>query len=87
MFERNNILLRTNIKIKYKLKGYDENWKVLPDSTNRVVSYTNLPYGNYEFVVIGKNNSGVWGEESSQLKFSIASHYYETWYFYTALQY
>ncbi|MCW9016500.1 MAG: ATP-binding protein, partial [Kangiellaceae bacterium] len=75
----------TNIKIKFKLKGYDENWKVLPDSTNRVVSYTNLPYGKYEFVVLGTNNSGVWGAESSPLKFSIDSSYYETWYFYTTL--
>ncbi|TQV88475.1 ATP-binding protein [Aliikangiella coralliicola] len=71
-----------NIQLSYKLIGYDNDWKLLEDPTRRQVSYTNLPHGRYQFVVKGKNDSGVWGKESAPLSFSIEPYYYETWWFY-----
>ena len=74
-----------NIQLSYKLVGYDNEWKLLDDPTRRLVSYTNLPHGQYQFIVKGKNDSGVWGNESQPLSFFIEPYYYETWWFYTLI--
>ena len=71
-----------NSLLQYKLAGYDDDWKYLQDSTRRLATYTNLPHGDYQFIVKGTNNSGVWGEESIPFNFTIEPHYYETKLFY-----
>jgi signal transduction histidine kinase/DNA-binding response OmpR family regulator/ligand-binding sensor domain-containing protein len=37
-----------SIKYAYKLKGFDDEWKIVP-SDRRFASYSNLPSGNYTF--------------------------------------
>jgi two-component sensor histidine kinase len=64
---------------KYILKNFDENWS---DVTNlNYKSYTNLSDGDYEFIVIGSNNDGVWNEKGSVFLFSIATPFWKAWWF------
>lgn len=67
--------------LRYRLLGYDDQWKSLPDARQRTVFYTNLPPGHYLFEAQGANNAGVWSEDTADLPFDIRYHYYETWWF------
>ena len=67
--------------LQYQLTGYDKNW-VTPEAGARSVRYTNLPPGDYSFVVRGSNNDGVWSAANARLRFSIKSRFHETALFY-----
>ena len=71
-----------HIDIRYRLKGYDEDWRLLEDPHQRSATYTNLPAGRYVFEVIGTNNSGVSGRAAATQSFSIAPYFYESAWFY-----
>ncbi|WP_299552298.1 hybrid sensor histidine kinase/response regulator transcription factor [Seonamhaeicola sp.] len=51
-------------KFKYKLEGFDENW-IESGSSSRVVQYTNLPSGTYNFKIKSSNNENLWSAFSS----------------------
>ena len=67
--------------LQYQLTGYDDGW-VTPEQGARSVRYTNLPPGDYSFVVRGSNNDGVWSAANARLRFSIKSKFHETVLFY-----
>jgi ligand-binding sensor domain-containing protein/signal transduction histidine kinase len=68
------------VRFKYKLEGFDGDW--VDGGTRRVVSYTNLPAGNYRFRVIACNNDGVWNETGASFAFYLKPHFYRTYWFY-----
>nr|WP_225583806.1 ligand-binding sensor domain-containing diguanylate cyclase [Pseudoxanthomonas sp. PXM02] len=74
-----------HIDIRYRLKGYDEEWKLLDDPHQRSATYTNLPAGRYVFEVLGTNNSGVSGRTAATQAFAIAPYFYESPWFYVLL--
>ncbi|CAN7206378.1 diguanylate cyclase [Pseudoxanthomonas sp. LjRoot168] len=74
-----------HIDIRYRLKGYDDAWKLLDDPHQRSATYTNLPAGRYVFEVLGTNNSGVSGRAAATQAFSIAPYFYESPWFYLLL--
>jgi len=47
----------------YTLEGFDGSW--IDNGTSNVVTYTNLPPGNYVFRVKGSNNDDKWNEEGA----------------------
>lgn len=49
----------------YLLKGIDKEW--ICNSSGNVVSYTNLPPGEYEFLVRGSNNDLCWNDKATSL--------------------
>lgn len=51
----------SRVQFRYKLEGYDEDWSA--PTTERTISYTNLYYGRYTFMLIGANNDGLWTEK------------------------
>jgi len=55
----------SELLMRYKLEGYDEDWSDWNDAT--AASYTNLPAGDYHFLVEAKN---VYGEKSETSRFS-----------------
>jgi signal transduction histidine kinase/ligand-binding sensor domain-containing protein len=69
------------VRFRYKLQGYDTDWS--PPVSNREVTYTNLPPGNYEFRVIACNNDGVWNNEGATLDFRIPPAWFQTIWFRT----
>jgi diguanylate cyclase (GGDEF)-like protein len=74
-----------HIDIRYRLDGYDTDWKLLDDPHQRSATYTNLPAGEYVFEVLGTNNSGLSSRVSARLAFSIAPRFYESAWFYALL--
>lgn len=67
-----------SVELRYRLIGYDPDWRELEDPTRRQVSYTNLPPGAYVFEAIGANNAGVWGEAPAQIGFVVPPYFHET---------
>lgn len=62
----------------YKLDGYDKEWYYLTDL--RVVSYSNLPHGTYNFLVKAANSDGKWNDVPTQLEITILPVWYKTWW-------
>ncbi|MBX7172362.1 MAG: hypothetical protein K1X72_15455 [Pyrinomonadaceae bacterium] len=73
-------LIKSNqIKFKYRLEGFEENW--VEAGTNRVANYSYLPFGEYTFHVIAANADGVWNNEGASVKVIVHPYYYQTWWF------
>jgi len=68
-------------KYKYRLMGFDEEWISPVDREDRIVSYMNLPSGEYIFKIIASNNDGIWNEEGSSVTFTVLPHFWMTWWF------
>ncbi len=60
----------------YKLKPLHDNWIDL--GTQRNVIFTELSPGNYELIVRGSNNDGIWNEEGASLKIIITPPFWQT---------
>jgi PAS domain S-box-containing protein len=70
-----------NMKFKYWLKGYDEDW--IDAGTRRVARYTNMPPGRYRFLVKAVNSDGVWNETGGSFDLYLEPHFYQAVWFYT----
>ena len=72
---------------KYKMEGLDQDWNFL--GTSNVVSFHQLPPGNYLFKVKGSNSDGVWSTHAAELKISIIPPFWQrSWFkviFYAAI--
>lgn len=63
-------------KYMYMLKPIHDNWINL--GTQRNVTFTELGSGEYELVVKGSNNDGIWNEEGASLKIIITPPFWNT---------
>ncbi len=68
-------LLNTNYHYAYKLHGFDSDW--VESNTRRMVSYTNIPYGDYTFEVKAGSKKGEWNIDPV----SIAIYIKPPWWF------
>ena len=84
-FDFTAISLRAPAKVRYtwKLEGLDEQWS--PVQSNLEVSYSNLPPGDYTFLVKAGNEDGYWTKDPAQFKFTILPPFWRTWWFYIAV--
>jgi diguanylate cyclase (GGDEF)-like protein len=71
-----------SVLLRYRLQGYDREWRELKVVSPRSVNYTNLPAGQYSFEVMAANNAGVWNPRPARLSFGIKPHFHETGVFY-----
>ena len=62
----------------YKLEGYNDVWYKQNDIN--LVSYSNLPAGDYTFYIKAANNDGKWNEEPTMLHIRILPVWYCTWW-------
>ena len=67
------------VKYKFKLDGYDQKWS--PAIQERVASYSNLTPGDYTFQVISSNENGYYNQVPTTFSFSIATPYYQRFWF------
>lgn len=65
-----------NIQYAYLLEGFDKEWSYV--DKQRVVTYTNLPKGDYVFKVKSTNNDGVWVDNVRGLPITILPSFWET---------
>ncbi|MBC7454906.1 MAG: diguanylate cyclase [Massilia sp.] len=71
-----------SVLLRYRLQGYDKDWRELAANAPRSVNYTNLPSGSYTFEIRASNNADVWNKAPARLQFTIAPYFYETsWFF------
>jgi ligand-binding sensor domain-containing protein/signal transduction histidine kinase/DNA-binding response OmpR family regulator len=63
----------------YKLSGFEKNWNYVDNPT---ATYTNLPAGDYDFLVRGSNNDGVWNSNFKSLHIKILPPLWKTWWAY-----
>jgi signal transduction histidine kinase/ligand-binding sensor domain-containing protein len=75
-FNRVDKLNPKSVKFRYRLNPYDKGWS--KPSTMRQVTYSNLPPGNYEFVVMATNHQGNWSEKELRYPFVIRAAFYQT---------
>ena len=67
----------------YKLEGYDENW-IYTTANRRIASYSNMPSGEYQFLVKASNNDGVWTPVPASLQVIIRAPWWKTPFAYMA---
>ncbi|MGL4599313.1 MAG: ligand-binding sensor domain-containing protein, partial [Bacteroidia bacterium] len=79
-FEFTGIDLRNpeGVRFRWKLQGFDKDWT--PENTERQATFSNLPAGNYTFLVQARNADGVWSKEI-KYAFRITPPIWATWPF------
>jgi ligand-binding sensor domain-containing protein/serine phosphatase RsbU (regulator of sigma subunit) len=68
------------VNYQFKLKGFDNDWS--PKTKDVFATYSNLPPGNYTFMVKAGNNDDVWNIEPAKFSFRIMPPFWRTWWFY-----
>lgn len=63
----------------YQLEGVDKGWVYA--GTRNYANYTNLPGGNYVFLVKATNNDGVWNSQGITLRIHVSPPFWQTWWF------
>lgn len=74
-----NFIKSNKNRYAYKLEGYDKDWVY---SSTPSAGYTNLPAGNFVFMVKGANNDGVWSDTVS-LNIHLLPPFWLTWWAYS----
>ena len=65
------------MRFRYRLDGYDNAW--IDGGTKRVASYTNLPAGEYRFLLDSSRDGLRWRQTA--VPFELLPHFYETRWF------
>jgi ligand-binding sensor domain-containing protein/signal transduction histidine kinase len=64
---------------RYKLAGFDQDWNDVGTRNN--ATYTNLPPGEYTFLVRASNSNGIKNEKETAVKLIIIPKFYQEWWF------
>ena len=67
------------VRFRHRLAGLDSAW--VNSGAERVVDYTYLPHGRYQFEVQACNNDGLWSPQSASIELIILPHFWQTWWF------
>ncbi len=65
-----------NIRYAYKLEPFETEWNYV--GSQRIASYTNLPNGEYRFVVKSTNSEGVWCDNERSMKIVVEPTFWQT---------
>jgi ligand-binding sensor domain-containing protein/serine phosphatase RsbU (regulator of sigma subunit) len=63
-------------RYRYKLEGFNDNWIQL--GNNNTVTFTNLSPGDYNLIVTGSNNDGLWNDEGKSLFIEVTPPWWRT---------
>jgi signal transduction histidine kinase/ligand-binding sensor domain-containing protein len=66
-------------RFRYKLDGVDLDW--VEAGSRRIAYYNNLRPSRYAFHVVACNDDGVWNTTGAVLRFELAPHVWQTWWF------
>ena len=73
--------LDPNYFYAYRLKGFNTNW--ISTETNRIATYTNIPYGDYTFEVKAGTKRNLWDIEPRAIQVTVLSPLWQRWWAYT----
>ncbi len=62
-------ILNPNYFYAYRLKGFNDEWNI--SGSNRIATYTNIPWGDYIFEVKASTSKGNWDIPSKSIEISI----------------
>lgn len=68
-----------NIRFSFILQGFDKEWS--PPLEVNSATYSNLPPGNYKFIVKAINKDGVANDVEQEFSFHISKPFWNTWWF------
>lgn len=74
-----NFIHPKNIKYTWKLDGFDEEWS--PPTFKNYASYTNLPPGDYKFLIRSSDEHGIINGKETAFTFSISKPFWMMWWF------
>lgn len=74
-----NLKVPEKIKYQWKLEGFDSNWS--PIVAKQEANYTNIPPGNYTFLVKSSNEKGIWNPTPSSFSFRVEYPIWQRWWF------
>ncbi|MDR2773182.1 MAG: response regulator [Tannerella sp.] len=80
-FSALNFIYPQQNQYAYKLEGFDREWNYV--GKRRVAYYTNIPPGDYTFLVKGSNNDGVWNSHPTAIHVRISQPPWNTWWAWT----
>lgn len=75
-----NFVFSDRNQYAYKLEGFDRDWNNV--GSRRMAYYTNVPPGEYRFVVKGSNNDGVWNNDGTSIRIVVKPPFWKTWWAY-----
>ncbi len=67
-----------SLSVKYRLSGFDSRWRTA--GTERSLTYTNIPPGDYKFLLKLEENN-----ETESISFTIKNPWYLHWYIYVPI--
>lgn len=67
------------VRFRTMLEGFDRAWT--DAGTRRTTTYTNLPHGRFRFLVLARNENGVWSRAAAESTFEVLPAVWETWWF------
>jgi ligand-binding sensor domain-containing protein/signal transduction histidine kinase len=70
-----------NNQYRYKMTPLEKEWNYSAGIRN-FASYSNLPGGEYTFVLEVANGDGIWNTESRVLEIKVVPPFWKTWWFY-----
>jgi hypothetical protein len=70
----------TSTHYRYKLVDLDQDWNLV-DSNQRVVTYSRLPPGKYNFLVEAASGRSAWSQNGASLTIRILPPWWSTWWF------
>lgn len=74
-----NLASPERAQFRYRLIGHESDWVDAGDS--RVVHYSKLPPGEYQFQVKAANEDGIWSVSPAELTIVVEPPFYMTWWF------
>ncbi len=66
------------VRLKYRLKGYDNDWQYAWATGNNMVTYTRVPPGSYVLEYYMSNPAGLWNEHPKELKIQVRPPFWLT---------
>lgn len=64
------------IQYAYKLEPFETEWNYV--GSQRLATYTNLPQGEYRFMVKSTNSEGIWSDNVKELKIVVKPSFWQT---------
>ncbi|MFC1853737.1 diguanylate cyclase, partial [candidate division CSSED10-310 bacterium] len=68
------------VLFKFIIVGLDRDW--VEAGLRRIAYYTNIPPGDYTFIVRACNSDGIWNTTGASVSFQVAPYFYQTKWFY-----
>lgn len=68
-----------NTNYQYKLEGIHEEW--ISNERNELVSFSNLPVGDYTFLIKASNSDGIWNSEPNKIDIRIVPAFWQRVWF------